>query len=135
MLLKSGDNKGKPCGKKINKNSTTGRFCSMHYKKAEQENTKTVTVKREEEIEGLVIKKDRYGHFVYGNTGLVFKNNKDKYIYAKTNEDGVLSNISEDDILVCKKYSLKFKRNGLPIEPKTKPKSTLDHTKNMSLYE
>lgn len=134
-IPKNGPNKDKPCGRTISKLSKTERFCGYHYKKGESQDTTITTVVRDEEIDGLIIMKDKHNNFVYGSTRLVFKSNSEQYIIGKLNDKDDLESLTDEDIKICKQYGLKFKRNAVAKElPRKKIASTVSHTAQMDLY-
>ena len=107
--LKSGLRKGQECGKKISPKSETRKFCGIHLKKENVYESKTVDVDNEDDV--FVIRKNKFDNFVYGNTGLVFKSSKHKFIVGRqNNHTGKVEKLSDNDIDLCKKYKLRYKK-------------------------
>jgi hypothetical protein len=102
-IIKSGARKGEECGKTF---KTGERACKTHSK------TKVVIEEEEpyEEDEVYIIKKNSYNNFVYGNTGLIFKSSTEKYIVAKEGNKGEWLPLEEEDIALCKKNGLRWKK-------------------------
>lgn len=99
--IKSGKRAGEECGKTI---KGEGDFCKVHTKKEEVKKEENIV---EEDI--LIIRKNKYNNFVYGNTGLIFKSSLEKYIVAKEGMNGEWLPLDEIDIDLCKEYNLKWK--------------------------
>ena len=102
-IIKSGARKGEECGKTF---KTGERACKTHSK------TKVIIEEEEplEEDEVYIIKKNSYNNFVYGNTGLIFKSSTEKYIVAKEGNKGEWLSLEEEDINLCKKNGLRWKK-------------------------
>lgn len=109
VLIKSGVRKGEECGKSIKSGE---RVCKPHSKSKEP--IEEPQPLEEEEI--YIIKKNCFNNFVYGNTGLIFKSSIEKYIVAKEGSKGEWLPLESDDIEVCKKNGLRWKK----IENKVK---------------
>ena len=103
--IKSGKRIGEECGKILKNDS---EFCKVHSKKEKvEEKTSKVVFEDDEDI--LIIKKNKFNNFVYGNTGLIFKSSLEKYIVAKEGMNGEWLPLDEIDIDICKEYNLKWK--------------------------
>lgn len=63
----------------------------------------------EEEDNVIVVRKNKYNNFVFGNTGLIIKSAKEKYIVAREAEDGNWLPLDREDIEECERYHLKYK--------------------------
>ncbi len=87
---------GEECGKKVSLKSESKNYCGVHLKQE--------TVKQEEKIPedvaGDIFRLNKQGNFVFGETGLVLKNEKEKIVIGKQTPDGVID-LSEDDIQLC----------------------------------
>jgi hypothetical protein len=104
-IIKSGKRMGEECGKIIKNESD---YCKLHSKKEKiEEKTSKVVFEDDEDI--LIIKKNKFNNFVYGNTGLIFKSSLEKYIVAKEGMNGEWLPLDEIDIDICKEYNLKWK--------------------------
>jgi hypothetical protein len=104
-IIKSGKRKGEECGKYIKDDN---EFCKVHTKKEKIVEEKSNTISIDDE-DILIIRKNKYNNFVYGNTGLIFKNSLEKYIVAKEGIDGEWIPLDDIDIELCKEYNLKWK--------------------------
>jgi hypothetical protein len=103
--IKNGKRIGEECGKILKNDSV---FCKVHSKKEKvEEKTNKVVFEDDEDI--LIIKKNKFNNFVYGNTGLIFKSSLEKYIVAKEGMNGEWLPLDEIDIDICKEYNLKWK--------------------------
>ena len=120
-IIKSGKRKGEKCNKPTNGEM----FCKIH-------NSKSVVSHPIVEDTSIVIRKNKYHNFVYGNTGLIFKSVNDKYIVAREGENGKWEELDEEDIEKCKKYNLKYKKISLEFKGET---STIEYSKNIKLVE
>ena len=104
-IIKTGQRKGEECGKQTKEDCD---YCKVHSKKEKvEEKTSKVVFEDDEDI--LIIKKNKYNNFVYGNTGLIFKSSLEKYIVAKEGMNGEWLPLDEIDIDICKEYNLKWK--------------------------
>ncbi len=123
-IIKSGARKGEECGKTF---KTGERACKTHSK------TKVVIEEEEpyEEDEVYIIKKNSYNNFVYGNTGLIFKSSTEKYIVAKEGNKGEWLPLEEEDIALCKKNGLRWKKFENKIRGET---SNLDVLKKYDVF-
>jgi|LauGreSuBDMM15SN_2_FD.fasta_scaffold30966_3 hypothetical protein len=102
-LIKSGARKGEECGKVI---KCGERACKLHSKAKEPiEESEPL---QEDEI--YIIRKNAFNNFVYGNTGLIFKSSTEKHIVAKEGSKGEWLPLEEDDINLCKKNGLRWKK-------------------------
>ena len=102
-LIKSGARKGEECGKVI-KNGE--RACKVHSKSKEP--VEEPEPLQEDEI--YIIRKNAFNNFVYGNTGLIFKSSIEKYIVAREGSKGEWLPLEEEDINLCKKNGLRWKK-------------------------
>lgn len=132
-VIKSGKNKGKLCNKSV----YTGKYCKIHSKEEivkdniddnfvtvdeNEEDVKSVIVNTtppQQENYKMVISVNKYNNFVYGDTGLVF--GEDKRIVAKEGPNGEWLTLTETDIELCKKYKLRYR---VVEHRKAKPEST-----------
>jgi hypothetical protein len=101
-LMKTGARKGEACGFKTSAKSSSGNYCGRHIKSEEEKST-LISKKDNDEFEGQILfyKDNKTGRYVYGNTGLVLKNEKEKIIIGKQ-IDGIVVDLSPDDIALCK---------------------------------
>lgn len=106
-ILKNGSRKDQKCGNKICKKSITARFCSAHLK---LENS-PVEEKKSNDIDGFIFKKNKYGNFAFGNTGLILKGQNDHEVIGKQRPDGSIIDLSEEDIQLCKRRQFKYVPN------------------------
>lgn len=129
-VIKSGKNKGNLC----NKNVYMDKYCKVHCKRQTEEdeeyssesndevdpigvvNTIEKEKKESKEEVKMVIAVNRFGNFVYGDTGLVFS--EDKRIIAREGVNGEWLTLKQEDIELCKKYKLRYK---LVEHQKSKP--------------
>ena len=103
VLIKSGARKGEECGKSIKAGE---RACKSHSKSKEPiEEPQPL-----EEDEIYIIRKNGFNNFVYGNTGLIFKSSTEKYIVAREGSKGEWLPLEAEDIEVCKKNGLRWKK-------------------------
>jgi len=102
-LIKSGARKGEECGKVI---KCGERACKLHSKAKEP--IEEPEPLQEDEI--YIIRKNAFNNFVYGNTGLIFKSSTEKYIVAREGSKGEWLSLEEEDINLCKKNGLRWKR-------------------------
>lgn len=103
VLIKSGARKGEECGKSIKSGE---RACKSHSKSKEPVEEPQPL----EEDEIYIIRKNCFNNFVYGNTGLIFKSSTEKYIVAKEGSKGEWLPLEAEDIAVCKKNGLRWKK-------------------------
>lgn len=105
--MKSKARKGENCGKNVSKNSKTGRFCGLHLKQEDShaEDDKT------DESDGIIFKKNQYGNFAFGTTGLILKSGDDHRIIGKQKPNGTIVDLSDDDIKLCKQRRLAYISN------------------------
>jgi hypothetical protein len=103
-LIKSGARKGAPCGKKVSTKSISESYCGTHYKLEDKKD-------KDNEIDGLLFRLNKWNNYTFGDTGLVLKSDKEKKIIGKQTIDGVIVDLSEDDIALCKMRKLKFIKN------------------------
>jgi hypothetical protein len=104
-IVKAGKRKGEECGKTIKDES---EYCKVHTKKEKpEEKTNKIVFEDDEDI--LIIRKNKFNNFVYGNTGLIFKSSLEKCIVAKEGMNGEWLPLDEIDIDLCKEYNLKWK--------------------------
>ena len=105
-ILKTGARKGCTCDK-----ITKQDYCKTHLKYAlETPIIKDDTTIHEEEEPMIVFRKNKYGNFALGNTGLVLKNDKERIIIGKQVNSSIVD-LTEDDINICKKRKLKYIRD------------------------
>lgn len=130
MILKSGIRKGQLCGTKLKGN---GQYCNRHnktskederneppmtkFKPTKESSVEELKIKGNEPLdeflkkippEGLIFKKNKHGYFQFGETGLVFKSCKEKVIIGKQLDNGEIQSLTEEDIMICKKYKLRY---------------------------
>jgi hypothetical protein len=102
-LIKSGARKGEECGKAVKHGE---RACKVHSKAKEP--IEEPEPLQEDEI--YIIRKNAFNNFVYGNTGLIFKSSTEKYIVAREGSKGEWLPLEEEDINLCKKNGLRWKK-------------------------
>lgn len=110
--MKSGPNKGHPCGANPSAKSTTGKFCGRHLRaEAAYDHVEIDAKNADDKIDekGMIIRRNKNGNFVFGETGLVFKSDKEKIIIGRQLNDGTVVNLTDEDIKLCKKNKLKHK--------------------------
>ena len=68
----------------------------------------------------LVIKRNKYNNLEHEETGFIFtvKDNGDKEVIAKQNNDGSISNLTEKDIQMCKKWNFIWDITRVDIDGK-----------------
>lgn len=78
----------------------------------------------------IVISINKYGNFVFGDTGLVFNNNK--IVVAKEGANGIWLTLTNDDIELCKKYKLKYEviQHNKPV-----PEPTYSITSQFNIFQ
>lgn len=102
-LIKSGARKGEECGKSVKGGEKT---CKLHSRIREPiEEPQPL-----EEDEIYIIRKNAFNNFVYGNTGLIFKSSIEKYIVAREGSRGEWLPLEPEDIEICKKNGLRWKK-------------------------
>lgn len=129
--LKSGKNKGQLCNKSV----YIGKYCKTHCKnnndteiytdkksaieddiekeiEKETEDKKEIINTRENKKDEMLDKSkiiidiNKFGNFVFGDTGLVF--NESKKIVAKEGPNGEWLTLKPEDIELCTRYRLKY---------------------------
>ena len=114
VILKSGIRKGECCGRKCDSKQTV---CKLHITQAAAGNVKLPEIKRsEDEDSTVIIRKNQYNNFVYGNTRLIFRSIQDKSIVAKEGEEGIWLPLSDKDIETCNFHNLYYKI--IDLQPK-----------------
>ena len=156
-ILKLGPRKNNPCGKKESENGyckTHFTTVSRESKKNDQEsslrtdernarelrvgkaNDSSTTDDEHSQSQGsesenkTVIRKNKYNNFVFGNTGLIIRSAKEKYIVAKEGELGEWLPLSNRDIEDCKRFHLRYKIIDFNFKGE---KINEDYIKNISL--
>lgn len=110
MELRSGPRKGEECGKKIT-GTSNNIYCTIHAKKNKSNSPVTSNVMDETNNLGLIFKKNRWGRYQFGSTGLVLSDSNDKRIIGKQLENGLIADLTDDDIMLCKRRKLKYVSN------------------------
>jgi hypothetical protein len=132
-IIKSGNRKGEECGKKVfSIGDEEFEYCVKHIN-TNQNLSKKETLKEQEDInsEELVIKKNNFGNFVFGQSGLIIKSAKEKYVVAKEGKNGEWNPLEEKDILMCKKFHLRYKIIDFTFKGET---TNTEIIKNMEVY-
>lgn len=106
-ILKSGHRRTQTCGNNISLKSKSGRFCTTHVK---LENTSECEPPIDES-EGVVFKKNKWGNYAFGDTGLILKAQDDQRIIGKQKPDGAIIDLTEDDMKLCKRRRLAYVPN------------------------
>jgi hypothetical protein len=103
-LIKTGARKNLPCGHKVSGKSKTGRYCTSHVK---LENA-PVAEEKGDDLEGVIFKKNKFGNFAFGDTGLILKTANDHKIIGKQKPDGTIVDLTDDDIGLCQRRRLAY---------------------------
>jgi hypothetical protein len=140
-IIKSGNRKGEECGKKVfSIGNEEFEYCVKHINSKKEELQgpgpgikEHVYVSNKEDInsEELVIKKNNFGNFVFGQSGLIIKSAKEKYVVAKEGKNGEWNPLEEKDILMCKKFHLRYKIIDFTFKGET---TNTEIIKNIEVY-
>lgn len=133
-VMKSGARKGEACGKKVSDKSNTGRYCGTHVK----QETECQEKKEDHDLEGVVFRLNKFGNWVFGDTGLILQSGEVKKIIGKQLSDGHIYDLEDDDIALCKMRKFKFILNyskGTVEKTFTvaSNSNTLEHTSKIAL--
>jgi hypothetical protein len=149
-VLKSGKNKGQLCNKSV----YIDKYCKKHCKVEKEETITIKDVKEEDQVEEekdekkveiinnkttcqseernekikIVVDINKFGNFVFGDTGLVFNN--EKKIVAKEGPNGEWCTLKEPDVELCKKYKLRYQ---VINHDRKLPESTKTITRNFNI--
>ncbi len=142
FILKSGKNIGSRCTSKSIENG-----CCKRHLKCNSNETKgnlnigsvnsrlekdTGTVSDIDSEEKLIIRKNKFNNFVFGNTKLIIKSANEKYVVAKEDENGNWKTLTEEDIKVCKKYHLRYRIIDFSFKGE---KSNMEIIKKIDLFD
>jgi len=123
-IFKCGSRKGSRCTTSV---KIPGNFCYKHKvktipdqeieelplesKSVAQERSDSAKHRAEGDKKEIIcsIRKNNFNNFVFKNTGLIFKNQKEKFIVAKEGLKGEWLPLSENDIEICKENHLRYK--------------------------
>ena len=100
-IIKTGRKQGESCGAKISDKSISRKYCGRHLKADNEEKHK------DQEITGLVFRRNKFGNYAFGDTGLILKNDLEKIIIGKQRADGTIDDLAEEDIQLCIRRRLK----------------------------
>lgn len=126
-IIKSGARKGASCGGKLHK--TSELFCGRHNKSptsvaiAPPPPGKSHTP-AEDELDDIIFKINKHGKLAYGKTGLILKSDTERYIIGRQSDDGVIVDLDDECIAMCKRLKFRFKRNYSKTGKKKKKKTT-----------
>jgi hypothetical protein len=127
-IIKTGNRKGEECGKKVFVYANEEfDYCVKHINNQKEEENK-----QQEKEDILIIKKNFFGNFVFGESGLIIKSSKEKYVVAKEGKSGEWLPLSEEDIMLCKKFHLRYKIIDLSFKGETTNKNLI---KNIEFYK
>lgn len=107
--LLRGKNVGDSCGQKISSKSQTGMYCVKHLANENKPPKEEKEVAKPSEPKYKIVK-NKFGNYTHTLTGLVFKSATEKVIYGKQDDEGVIHDLTEEDIETCKKYKFKFEK-------------------------
>lgn len=128
MMLKKGN---RVCGKKVSKNSKTGKYCSVHCKAENSgvvENTPDLSNYH-------VFKKNAFDRYVYGDTGLILKSKDEQKIVGHQGANGVIRDLNADEILLCQRRRLDYIANyhsNLNENCEISKVNTVEHTSKLN---
>jgi len=104
MMMKR---KNQICGKKVSKNSKTGRYCGTHCK---SENSNVV--ENSPDLSNYhVFKKNSFDRYVYGDTGLILKSKDEQKIVGHQGSNGVVRDLTAEEISLCQRRRLEYIAN------------------------
>lgn len=122
--------KNQPCGKKVSKNSKTGRYCSIHCK---------CEVNVSENAPDLsnyhVFKKNAFENYTYGDTGLILKSKEEQKIIGHQSGNGTIRDLTADEISLCQRRRLDYIANyhaNLAETCSENKVDTVDHTSKIN---
>lgn len=125
-ILKTGSRKDEACAKKVSTKSTTGKYCCVHLKHELASNNQG------ENFEGTFFKRNVFGNYTFGDTGLILKSATDTRIIGRQTPDGNITDITTEDIELCKNrgfdYIERYNSKGLEIKPEETGPSTVEYT-------
>ncbi len=105
--IKSGEKRGKPCGKPPSKDSITGKYCGIHLKQ-ESSYSSILNQDKQNVLRNLYNKKpsiilelNEYGNYEHTITHLIFNDSK-KVIGIQKGDK--VAPLSKEDIEQCKEY-------------------------------
>ena len=126
FLMSKGKNQGQPCGSGVCEESKSGQYCKKHLSqenevKKEAKEEKKPKAKKEEPIlskkelqekiekrtSEIEVKRNKFGNFEHQGSGIVLDRNTHK-AYGKQNDDGTVSELTEEDIEFCKSIGFKY---------------------------
>lgn len=131
-IIKSGIKSGTLCGKKCMANLD---YCRVHKSKLSPKTTlKFISDDEEDEVPDskVIIRKNKFNNFVYGDTGLIIKSATEKYVVAKEGAYGEWTPLSTKDIELCNKLQLRHKLIDLNFQGETTNKEVLNSFKFLS---
>jgi len=127
-IFKSGSRKGSKCTTLV---KISGNFCSKHKLKISGQEIEELPILKDSKSEFSAkhraisdkeqsdksdkkeiicsIRKNNFNNFVFKNTGLIFKSQKEKFIVAKEGLKGEWLPLSDNDIETCKENHLRYK--------------------------
>lgn len=109
-IIKSGARRFQICGHPCVEDS---EFCISHSEPVESAQSSTSTLPSPivsppiEKGKEIRIRKNKYGHFLFPGTKLIFTSAKDKTIKGVQNEIGECVPLREEDIKLCEMYHLR----------------------------
>ncbi len=111
-IFKSGSRKGSKCTISVKEGA---KLCSKHKPKVLEEDIEELPLEnkqanKEKSKETIyAIRKNNFNNFVFKNTRLIFKSQKEKYIVAKEGLKGEWLPLTDEDIETCKENHLRYK--------------------------
>lgn len=124
--------KNQICGKKVSKNSKTGRYCATHCK---CENS-TSTVENAPDLSNYhVFKKNAFENYTYGDTGLILKNKDDQKIIGHQSTNGTIRDLTAEEITLCQRRRLDYIANyhaNLAENCEGSKVNTVEHTSKLN---
>ena len=107
FILKSGVRQGNECGNKVCLQSKTKKYCGKHLKAEETDYDNSDKKSSEEQIKPI-FRINKFGNFVYGETGLMLNNKTEKIVIGKQLVDGNILELSQLDMEICERNQFKY---------------------------
>lgn len=124
--------KNQICGKKVSKNSKTGRYCATHCK---CENSTSAVENAPDLSNYHVFKKNAFENYTYGDTGLILKNKDDQKIIGHQSTNGTIRDLTAEEITLCQRRRLDYIANyhtNLAENCETSKANTVEHTSKLN---
>ena len=107
-IFKTGSRKGSKCTTSVKEGL---KLCSKHKPKVLEDDIEELPLESKEKSKETIyaIRKNNFNNFVFKNTRLIFKGQKEKYIVAKEGLKGEWLPLTDEDIETCKENHLRYK--------------------------